>query len=131
MKSLRSLSLATAFLFALLPALAGAAASEISREELKARQGKGEPTVLVDVRSAAEFAAGHVAGAINIPHDQIASRAQELTAHKTDGTLVLYCRSGRRTALAVEALEAQGYTGLKHLSGDMQGWESAGEPVAR
>ncbi len=115
----------------LLPVLAVAAPVDISRDELKARQTKGEATLLVDVRSAEEFAAGHIAGAINVPHDQIASRATELAAHKTDGTLVLYCRTGRRTALAIEALEAQGYTGLMHLDGDMQGWQGAGEPVVK
>lgn len=115
----------------LLPVLAMAAPVDISRDELKARETKGEATLLVDVRSADEFAAGHIAGAINIPHDQIAGRATELAAHKTAGTLVLYCRSGRRTALAIEALEAQGFTGLMHLVGDMQGWQAAGQPVVK
>ncbi len=114
----------------LLPALT-LAATDINPDALKARQAKGEATLLVDVRSAEEFAAGHIPGAINIPHDQIAARAPELAAHKSDGTLILYCRSGRRTALATEALEAQGFTGLMHLVGDMQGWQAAGEPVAQ
>lgn len=111
--------------------LAAYAATDISRADLKARQASGEKTVLVDVRSAEEFAAGHIAGAINIPHDQLPARAGELEAHKTDGSLVLYCRSGRRTGLAAAALEEQGFSGLKHLTGDMQGWQEAGEPVAK
>jgi rhodanese-related sulfurtransferase len=131
MKRIRPFTAALTLLAALLPALALAAATDISREELKSRLAKAEPTVIVDVRSPEEFAAGHVAGAINIPHDQVVTRAGELAAHKSDGNVVLYCRSGRRTALAVEALEARGYTGLKHLIGDMQGWEAAGEPLAR
>jgi phage shock protein E len=118
-------------LLLILPALSLAAASDLSRDELKARQAAGTATVIVDVRSAEEFAEGHVAGAINIPHDQLLTRAGELAAHKADGSLVLYCRSGRRTALAVEALERQGFSGLNHLTGDMQGWVAAGEPVSR
>lgn len=115
----------------LLPTLTLAAPTDITPDALKARQAKGEATLLIDVRSAEEFAAGHIPGAINIPHDQIAARAPELAAHKSDGTLILYCRSGRRTALAIDALEAQGFTGLMHLDGDMQGWQAAGEPVAQ
>ena len=127
MKSMRHLLV----VLALLPALALAAATDITRDDLKVRQAHHEATVLVDVRSATEFAAGHIAGAINIPHDQLGTRAAELAAHKTDGTLVLYCRSGRRTGLAVTTLEAQGFTSLKHLAGDMQGWQDAGETVEK
>lgn len=119
-----------ALLLVAAPALAPAAAETISRDALKARQA-AESLVVVDVRSAEEFAAGHIAGAINIPHEQVAARAGELAAHKTDGKLVLYCRSGRRTALAVEALEKQGFSGLLHLDGDMQGWTAAGEPTVK
>lgn len=123
--------IAATLLLALLPVLLPAAATDISREELKARQSAGKPTLLVDVRTAGEFAAGHIPGAINIPHDQIAARAGELAAHKADGSLVLYCRSGRRTGIAVEALETQGFSRLMHLDGDMQGWEAAAEPVSK
>jgi len=119
-----------ALLLGLLPALATAAAEPISREALKARQAGGAPPVVVDVRSPEEFAAGHIPGAINIPHDRIAERAGELAAHKSGGNLVLYCRSGRRVALAVEALEQQGFSQLLHLEGDLPGWVAAGEPTA-
>ena len=127
MKTLRHLVV----VLALLPALALAAPTDISRDDLKVRLAHHEATVLVDVRSATEFAAGHIPGAINIPHDQVVTRASELAAHKTDGSLVLYCHSGRRAGLAATALEAQGFTGLKHLTGDMQGWQDAGETVEK
>jgi len=62
---------------------------------------------VVDVRTPAEFAAGHVPGAINVPFDEIARRARELGPPATP--LVVYCRSGRRSAIAVEALRGLGY----------------------
>jgi phage shock protein E len=64
---------------------------------------------LVDVRTPGEYAAGHIEGALNIPHDRIAERAPELGADKGK-SFVLYCRSGRRAAFALEALQGVGYT---------------------
>jgi rhodanese-related sulfurtransferase len=62
---------------------------------------------VVDVRTPAEFAEGHVAGALNVPHDEISTRAAELGPK--DAPILLYCRSGRRSAIAAEALRALGY----------------------
>jgi rhodanese-related sulfurtransferase len=62
---------------------------------------------VVDVRTPAEFAAGHVPGAVNIPFDEIARRAGELGGPETP--VVLYCRSGRRSAIAADALRRLGY----------------------
>ncbi|HRE88333.1 MAG TPA: rhodanese-like domain-containing protein [Myxococcota bacterium] len=70
---------------------------------------KGAP--LIDVRTPEEFAAGHVPGAINIPVDEVPSRLAEL-ARLTEGKgkdLVVYCRSGRRSAIAASTLSAEGY----------------------
>jgi phage shock protein E len=65
---------------------------------------------VVDVRTAEEFASGHVPGAINIPYDQIARRASEIGPPSTQ--VVLYCRTGRRSGIAVEALQKAGYEKL-------------------
>lgn len=122
-----------ALLSALLLSWSAAAwsATDMSREELQKERAAGTALVLVDVRSADEFAAGHVPGAVNIPLDQVGSRADEFRALQKKGEVVLYCRSGRRTAQAVQALEGAGLTGLRHLTGDMQGWEAAGLPVEK
>lgn len=64
--------------------------------------------VYVDVRTPAEFAAGHVRGAINIPHTEMPERWRELDVHRED-SLVLYCRTGRRSALALDVLHDQGF----------------------
>ena len=86
--------------------------------------------VILDVRTPAEFAAGHVPGAKNIPHDQVAARLTELVPLR-DKTVVLYCRSGRRSASAAAVLRSAGFSSLKQLEGDFPGWEAANHPVER
>lgn len=122
-----------ALLSALLLSWSAAAwsATDMSREQLQKERAAGTALVLVDVRSTDEFAAGHVPGAVNIPLDQVGSRVDEVRALQKKGEVVLYCRSGRRTAQAAQTLESAGLTGLRHLEGDMQGWEAAGLPVEK
>lgn len=74
---------------------------------------------LLDVRSPAEFAAGHVAGALNIPVGEVARRAAEVGP--TDRPVVLYCASGTRSAIARRALRAAGYKQAYNL-GPMSRW---------
>jgi phage shock protein E len=81
---------------------------------------------VLDVRSPQEYAEGHVPGAVNVPHDQLASRLAEVPKDKD---VVVYCRTGRRTALATEVLAANGYKRISRLEGDMQGWAARGRPV--
>jgi phage shock protein E len=72
--------------------------------------------VIVDVRTPEEYAAGHVQGAILIPQDQMEQRWQELEAFR-DQPIVLYCRSGRRSGLALEVLKSKGFTQLENGGG--------------
>ncbi|WP_394147878.1 rhodanese-like domain-containing protein [Shewanella atlantica] len=65
--------------------------------------------LIVDVRTAEEFAAGHLPNAINIPFEIIVSAFKERKIAK-DKSVVLYCRSGRRSGIAFDALVAQGYS---------------------
>ncbi|WP_020209679.1 rhodanese-like domain-containing protein [Gilvimarinus chinensis] len=78
-----------------------------------------EPVVWVDVRTAEEFASGHMSGAVNIPHEDIASGVAGLELNK-DQHIVLYCRSGRRAALAQKTLESLGYSRVENAV-DRQG----------
>lgn len=84
--------------------------------------------VLLDVRTPAEFAEGHVPGAINIPHTEIASRIGELSDAR-DRDLVVYCRSGNRTEQALAALRKAGFSRLFHLKGDYLRWSEEKRPV--
>ena len=90
------------------------------------KAGAQAPFVL-DVRAPEEFVTGHVPGAVNIPHEQVAARLAEVPKDKE---VVLYCRSGRRAGMAAEVLAANGYTRLAHLEGDMPAWIEKGRPVA-
>lgn len=101
----------------------------VSQEALIERldDGAKAPYVL-DVRTADEYVSGHVPGAVNIPHDQLASRLAEVPK---DRDVVLYCRSGRRAVLAAEVLADNGYARLEHLQGDITAWVDQGRPVEK
>ena len=75
---------------------------------------RGAP--VIDVRTDAEFQEGHLPGAVNIPYDQITSRFGELPADKNQ-TIVLYCRSGRRSGIARRSLEELGFTNAINAGG--------------
>jgi phage shock protein E len=72
--------------------------------------------VLLDVRTPEEFASGHLQGALNLPYDQITADVVTQIPDKT-ATIQVYCRSGRRSAIAVETLKTLGYTDLQDLGG--------------
>lgn len=104
-------------------------APSISADALEQRlAAAGQPPTLLDVRTPEEFAAGHVPGARNIPVQELDARLGELAAAR-GGDIVVYCRSGRRAASALQTLQAQGFERLLHLEGDMQGWSAGGHRV--
>jgi phage shock protein E len=74
---------------------------------------------LIDVRSPAEFAAGHLDGARNLPVGEIGSRAAEL--RPLDKPIVLYCASGTRSAMAARTLRSAGFVKVYNL-GSMTNW---------
>lgn len=86
--------------------------------------------VVLDVRTPAEFAAGHVPGARNISHDQLEARLAEISDLR-EKRVVLYCRSGRRTLLAEDVLRKAGFAKLMHLDGDYLAWEAQQRPIER
>ena len=108
-------------------ALADGEVAPLSQDAFLAlpRSGDKAPFVL-DVRAPEEYVTGHVPGAVNIPHDQIAARLAEVPKDKD---VVLYCRSGRRAAMAGEVLSGNGYTRLQHLEGDIVGWQEKQRPI--
>ena len=83
--------------------------------------------VVLDTRSKQEFDQGHIEGAINIPHSQVKDQLAKLKG--IDKTIVVHCRSGRRALTAEQALLDNGFTNLKHLEGDMNGWLANDLPV--
>lgn len=88
-----------------------------------------EPGVtVVDVRTPAEFAAGHLEGAVNIDVESgdFATRIADLDP---EGTYAVYCRSGNRSAVAVGQMAQADITGTYDLDGGIVAWEAAGLPV--
>ena len=72
--------------------------------------------VLIDVRSAEEFASGHLQGAVNIPHDRIMEEIGAVAPDKS-ARIILYCRSGRRAETALNALKSAGYENVSNYGG--------------
>ena len=105
----------------------GAPAETAARPAAAARN--ATPPVYVDVRTPAEFAAGHVAGAINIPYDQMPQRWTELDSLRAR-PVVLYCRSGHRAGIALQELQTHGFTGAVN-GGGLEGLKAQGVPVAQ
>lgn len=103
----------------------GPASPIVSQEELLERLESGSPPLLLDVRTPAEFASGHVPGALNVPHTELADRLAEL---EPDDEVVVYCESGRRAQVASSLLEARGFSAVRHLDGDMSAWRRAELP---
>lgn len=85
-------------------------------------------TLLIDVREAHEFAAGHVAGARNLPVGQLESRLAEVTAARR---LLVVCLAGGRSAAACRLLRQRlPACEVVDVTGGMQAWQAAGLPVA-
>ena len=96
--------------------------SQISAKELAEASGN----VVVDVRAASEWDAGHIPGATHIPLPELADRLGELP---TDRPLVLQCAAGGRSMIAASLLQAHGVAGVVNLSGGYSAWLKAGLPT--
>jgi L-ascorbate metabolism protein UlaG (beta-lactamase superfamily)/rhodanese-related sulfurtransferase len=85
--------------------------------------------VVLDVRTADEFAEGHIEGAINIDQGKDDFMQKAKSALTTDKTIAVYCRSGRRSANAAGRLSAEGYKCV-NLKGGITAWKDAKMPVS-
>jgi phage shock protein E len=96
---------------------APAAAMQSDAEAMHAGAGEapqpGAAVVYVDVRTPAEYASGHVTGSLNIPVEEMEQRWQELEPHR-DQQVVLYCRTGRRSGIAMDVLKSKGFKLLEN-----------------
>ncbi|MGI9290082.1 MAG: rhodanese-like domain-containing protein [Gammaproteobacteria bacterium] len=110
------------------PATPAAPTGDISQAELLARIEAGNAPLILDVRGVDEYAEGHLPGAINIPHTEIAERINELGIGQTD-EIVIHCYSGKRAGMAEQTLQAAGFENIRMLDGQWQGWEAAGLPT--
>ena len=118
----RLLSVIAALVFLLALSGCGAAEKEgsvymnINAEKAKEMMESLEEFVLLDARSEEEFSEGHIPGAIVIPHEEISERAESEIPEK-EVPVFVYCRSGRRSKIAAEALVSLGYSEVYEFGG--------------
>ena len=103
-------------------------APSITPADLQARRESGTAPTVIDVRSAEEYAAGHIPGALNIPFDQVAKRISDVAAPQG---VALYCLVGPRARQGEAALLASGYERVLHLEGGLAAWQASGLPIER
>lgn len=89
---------------------------------------KAPDTVILDVRTPAEFAEGHLPGAVNLPVESPDFAAQLATLDPGAGYAV-YCRSGNRSQAALAIMQQSGFTNAYHLGGGIGAWQQAGGEV--
>jgi rhodanese-related sulfurtransferase len=103
--------------------------AEIEAADLKTRLDQQEPLHLIDVRSAGEYAAGHIAGSINVPIDQLRSRLPELPLDPAR-PVVAICFSAHRSPPAVRVLRRAGFDAVQ-LRGGLMAWQRRKLPMVK
>lgn len=100
--------------------------TQTSAREVKLLLDQGPAVRLVDVRTAQEWEAGHLAGALHRPVADIVTAGLELPG---DAPVVLYCGSGYRSNIAASLLSRRGFADVRSLAGGITAWRGAGFPV--
>lgn len=108
----------------------GTGSSAVDVATARAWLASNPDTLVVDVRTPAEYETAHIAGAINLPLDQVDAHLGRIVAD-AGGHLVLVCQSGNRATQACVKLAGAGLTEASVLTGGMNSWVGAGGPVAR
>ena len=91
-------------------------AERITAQEAKARMEKNPQAIVLDVRTEAEYKGGHIKGAVLLPLDRLEAEALAVLPNK-EAEILIYCRSGRRSADAGEILGALGYKNIADFGG--------------
>jgi rhodanese-related sulfurtransferase len=103
---------------------------EIAIED--AEQAIRQADVLIDVREADEFAAGHLAGAVLIPRGLLEFKLSAMPALASrDIQVVLYCKTSGRAALAAQTMQAMGYLNVQSIAGGFDAWLAQAKPVVK
>ena len=95
--------------------------------ELRARNGSEPDFVIVDVREQAEWDQGHIPGAIHIPRSYLESRFENFVPER-DKKIVLYCKSGARSAEALAVVKNAGFADAVHVGGGVLSWVKTVDP---
>ena len=103
--------------------------ANVSATEAVMLMSRSKPLIL-DVRDATEFAAGHIQGAKNIPLAELASRVKEIEKFK-DKPVLVHCQRGLRAKSACSLLRAQQFSQLHNLQGGLDTWVEAKLPLIK
>jgi phage shock protein E len=95
--------------------------TKITGKEAKEMMDDDSTITVLDVRTVDEYNTGHIEGSINIPDNEITEKADEILSDKS-ATILVYCRSGRRSALAAANLVELGYSNIYDFGGIID-WE--------
>jgi rhodanese-related sulfurtransferase len=107
---------------------AGDDGATVDPADLAAQIEAGDAPFVLDVRSPEEFAAGHVPGAVNIPHTELPARLDELEPRRGE-EIVVMCERGGRAHKAETMLTNAGFENVRDLAGHMSGWRERNLPV--
>ncbi|HAT4181988.1 TPA: rhodanese-like domain-containing protein [Clostridium perfringens] len=99
-----------------------AVSKDISIDESKKLINDGEVTLILDVRNEDEFAEGHLKNAIQIPVKELKENLSDIEKFK-DELVLVYCRSGKRSAEAVDILKENGFKNLVHMKDGISKWD--------
>ncbi|MDG5816134.1 thioredoxin domain-containing protein [Chitinispirillales bacterium ANBcel5] len=87
-------------------------------------------TVVLDVRTNREFSHGHIENSVHIPLNELERRIEELSEYR-EKDLLVYCRSGNRSAVASRILLQNGFSSIFHLESGIRGWLNEGNNLAK
>ncbi|MGP8109754.1 MAG: molybdopterin-synthase adenylyltransferase MoeB [Thermoplasmata archaeon] len=108
------------------PGAATEGVPEVTPEELRDALASADPPLLVDVREPEEWAISTIAGSLEIPKADLPERVDELTRARS---VVVYCRSGGRSADATRTLLGLGFTNVRSLKGGINAWAERIDPT--
>jgi rhodanese-related sulfurtransferase len=103
---------------------------EVTVDEVRAKQQRGEEFVFVDVREDSEWGQGRAEGSIHLGKG-IIERDIEKRIPQKHREIVLYCGGGYRSALAADALQRMGYTNVHSMAGGIKTWRDRGLPMIK
>ncbi len=111
---------------------------EIHPDDLDEMIENHDDLTIIDVREPQEHASGHIPGALSIPRGTLEGAADPNYKHRVEelcnaraNTIVLYCESGGRSAMAADTLQQMGFEKVYNLAGGIENWHAEGLPVVR
>ena len=111
--------------------LVALAKQSIREIDIETAKNSLDKNLILDVREPAEFAAGHLPGAVNIPRGVLEFKISNHSEFQNKSAeIIVYCQTGGRSALATEALSKLGYANAVSMVGGFNQWQASGNKVS-